>query len=936
MTIFKNLFLVAALITVTAYADNPLHKIFPAKQHAQTKQAQAPITPKSIQAAHINQGKAEHILTSWLENFKAYIFRSTSTTKKVNDHITAGCLQQATTKKVDDFIPKKMTEKKQHSTAHTLDKSIADPSAPILHKQYGSNKHALLDKLIHPCRMAIQRGKKAIAVGIACARRNPKAALAAATATVATAVALNKSSQHIMDAGQNHESILLSRCALALGADNYSWYLRDAIRHNNLSMVQFLVNHRANMAGDVVTEACWTNSLPIAEFLVERGAPVHSSALHGACQRDSLPLAALLLRHGVDSNYREHGSKYTNVELACSRNQAPIVALLMEHGGTIDNSDLLAAKAAEGNLDMVRCLVEHGASLTREGPSPLLEAIRGGRLDIIEYLVARGVNINEQRHHKDMLRPLQYAVTAGCQAPIIRFLTERVNSYNCSRALREAVNLNNQAMTNTILEQGHFDHYEQLIGAIEIAIQRGNWDTVRTIITSRPALNPFTEDGRLLCQAVQHGCDLAMLQYLVNHHARIDFERLFIEAASANNKDMFFHLVSLLGKHGKTWSDFCYSEALGFAIKHKNLAITEFIIEHTDAKNIKVYDEGMSAGILFSDYAHFDDHIPLRKGGPYDKLLGDAILNNMPFKLICMLVDKGVSPNECIGGRSPLIEAINKGFMQLISFLVERGGIVNLKVLMAATSNTDDKVFQYLYNHYKGTLRESDLSRLFDNARCRSAKDLFGKLLAEARAREYAEMQRKRLEEQKRLEHERAEAHRRWLEERERLEREHAEQLRQEQEVRERLERERTERLRQAREEQETKKREDRTQQAWIDRNQLSMSKLIETIDGWNIARIANTVEGLANADSPMYEQNAVLRWQKTLVATENLLPEEFRERFPRCTDKFRYRKLSILVHPDKTSKGRPEIAVIAERIFKALANAYGQLQEDPGQHPLQ
>ncbi len=94
-------------------------------------------------------------------------------------------------------------------------------------------------------------------------------------------------------------------------------------------------------------------------------------------------------------------------------------------------------------------------------------------------------------------------------------------------------------------------------------------------------------------------------------------------------------------------------------------------------------------------------------------------------------------------------------------------------------------------------------------------------------------------------------------------------------------------------------------------------------------------IEELADSGNQLYGHNAFLRWQKILVVAENLLPQEFRERFQRCTDKFRYRKLSLLIHPDKTRNVRPEITDLAERLFKILADTYKQILEDMGQSSL-
>ena len=86
--------------------------------------------------------------------------------------------------------------------------------------------------------------------------------------------------------------------------------------------------------------------------------------------------------------------------------------------------------AFDGHLDVVKCLVEHGADVNAQGSYALREAVKSGNLDIVQYLVKHGADVNATDINGKTA--LTYA-TEENHLEIAEYLNE------CSRAKRRKV-----------------------------------------------------------------------------------------------------------------------------------------------------------------------------------------------------------------------------------------------------------------------------------------------------------------------------------------------------------------------------------------------------------------------------------------------------------------------------------------------------------------
>jgi len=107
-----------------------------------------------------------------------------------------------------------------------------------------------------------------------------------------------------------------------------------------------------------------------------------------------------LLQKGADPNWQDpHG--LSPIPLAAQENDMNILRFLVETGGEIDNAEgshALRLTAAHGNMEMVQYLVNQGVDINRRqrgwefmnGNSALMEAAKKGHTEIVAYLLKHG------------------------------------------------------------------------------------------------------------------------------------------------------------------------------------------------------------------------------------------------------------------------------------------------------------------------------------------------------------------------------------------------------------------------------------------------------------------------------------------------------------------------------------------------------------------
>ena len=185
--------------------------------------------------------------------------------------------------------------------------------------------------------------------------------------------------------------------------------------------------------------------------LIANGADVDAiaegavTALSLACRSGSEPIVTMLLAAGADASVRAHRD-YTVLHLAAAHSSLTVVRQLVAAGATVEAvgaetplavaiecdrivileylveqtlpwtepSDAFGLACERGRLDAMRVLWDRfGAAVwSRNSPTPLMRAARGGNPQAIRFLIELGADVNEFDLKED-LSPLMHAATHG-------------------------------------------------------------------------------------------------------------------------------------------------------------------------------------------------------------------------------------------------------------------------------------------------------------------------------------------------------------------------------------------------------------------------------------------------------------------------------------------------------------------------------------------
>ena len=235
--------------------------------------------------------------------------------------------------------------------------------------------------------------------------------------------------------------------------DELGWTaLMNAAERGHLAVVEYLVGQGANVnAADedgytVLMNAVWrADNLPIVRYLVDQGANIWATAYDGMTARR----VAVTVSNTSVADYLKSLETTEEFILAAAAGNLLRVRLYVEWGidkegqavvtvgGVRRERTALHAASAAGHLEVVKYLVNAGASLSSTdgaGDTPLHAAIAGsaagsakrtvshdgptlhqaveaGKLEIVQYLVGRGANVDVKNSEGET--PLHIAAKAG-------------------------------------------------------------------------------------------------------------------------------------------------------------------------------------------------------------------------------------------------------------------------------------------------------------------------------------------------------------------------------------------------------------------------------------------------------------------------------------------------------------------------------------------
>jgi ankyrin repeat protein len=155
--------------------------------------------------------------------------------------------------------------------------------------------------------------------------------------------------------------------------------------------------------------AAQRNDLGTAERLVRTGANVNAANRYGvtplslACVNGNAPMIEMLLKAGADANSTLPEGETALMTAANTGNVAALRALLA-HGANVNATESSKGQTAlmwavnKGHTAAAHALIEAGADINARSKgkfSPMIFAVRGGRIEIVRLLLAKGVKAND-------------------------------------------------------------------------------------------------------------------------------------------------------------------------------------------------------------------------------------------------------------------------------------------------------------------------------------------------------------------------------------------------------------------------------------------------------------------------------------------------------------------------------------------------------------
>jgi len=127
-----------------------------------------------------------------------------------------------------------------------------------------------------------------------------------------------------------------------------------------------------------------------------------STALAEAIRYHDITMVTALIKAGADVN-KPNRYGLSPLAVAAQDGASELIDLLLTHGADANVADaagepVLLAASREGTLASVKLLLDHGAKLEAKdaafGQTALMVAVRGNHLDLVDFLIKRGADVN--------------------------------------------------------------------------------------------------------------------------------------------------------------------------------------------------------------------------------------------------------------------------------------------------------------------------------------------------------------------------------------------------------------------------------------------------------------------------------------------------------------------------------------------------------------
>ena len=273
-----------------------------------------------------------------------------------------------------------------------------------------------------------------------------------------------------------------------------------------------------------------------------------------------------------------------------------IVFSLLEHGANpniqdINGNSLLYLTIKAGYYHIASLLLKYGAIQNKDEESPLLFAVKEGKLSMVSNILMHGIDLNIQ--DKEGNSPLLLAAKAGYYH-IASILLEHganpnIQDKDKNSPLLLAVKDGQHDMVSRLLEHGTEHNIQDKDGnsPLFLAVKDGNQDIVSVLLQHGADPNIQDKDKNSpLFLAAKTGC-YHIASILLEHGANPN-----IQDINGNSllhltiKARYYHIASLLLKYGAIQNKDEESPLL-FAVKEGKLSMVSDILTHGIDLNIQ-------------------------------------------------------------------------------------------------------------------------------------------------------------------------------------------------------------------------------------------------------------------------------------------------------------------------------------------------------------
>ncbi|KAI1067289.1 hypothetical protein LB506_004053 [Fusarium annulatum] len=333
---------------------------------------------------------------------------------------------------------------------------------------------------------------------------------------------------------------------------------RDFDQHDTMQRCQLLLAAGADVnASTEITaliSAVANDNVELAKLLIEAGADVNASktgmtALEVAVDNNNTELAKLIVGAGANVNTSSIGT--CGLGLAAIRNK---FELFLAGGVDANESTMgrtvLQRAASQGNLELVKLLIDLGANVNAKAPGSLTTVLQYASMqssvEIVKYLVKHGASINE-----------------------------KASTVYKATALGLAVANNHNRIAIYLIEQGaSTDKCHTTSGAtlLQLAAKHRNHEIVTYLVENGAAVNaaPSTDRGATALQFAAIYGNLKMAVFLIEHGAHVSAKgaevdgRTALEGAAEHGRLDMVHLLLGNDEEPETIEERC-CEAAKFA-----------------------------------------------------------------------------------------------------------------------------------------------------------------------------------------------------------------------------------------------------------------------------------------------------------------------------------------------------------------------------------